>query len=100
MLQGGTLDVGITPFLTPVYRKLSGPKVLLVLKSETHFGWTNLISLGKTTKECVADGNAELMTKYTIDFFDQHLLSVDRSAVLEKGNSRLESYRFEARKSD
>ncbi len=97
MLQGGTLDVGITPFLTPVYRKLSGPKVLLVLKNETHFGWTNLISLGKTTKECVADGNAELMTKYTIDFFDQHLLAVDRSAVLEKGNSRLESYRFESK---
>ena len=96
MLQGGTLDVGITPFLMPVYRKLSGPKVLLVLKNETHFGWTNLISLGKTTKECVADGNAELMTKYTIDFFDQHLLAVDRSAVLEKGNSRLESYRFES----
>lgn len=100
MLQGGTLDVGITPFLTPVYRKLSGAKVLLVLKNETHFGWTNLISLGKTTKECVADGNAELMTKYTIDFFDQHLLGVDRSAVLEKGNSRLESYRFESKSND
>ncbi len=97
MLQSGTLDVGIAPFLTPVYRKLSGPKVLLVLKNETHFGWTNLLSLGKTTKECVADGNAELMTKYTIDFFDQYLLGVDRSAVLEKGNSRLESYRFETK---
>ncbi len=95
MLQGGTLDVGITPFLMPVYRKLSGPKVLLVLKNETHFGWTNLISLGKTTKECVADGNAEMMTKYTIVFFDHHLLGVDRSAVLEKENSRLESYHFE-----
>ncbi len=95
MLQGGTLDVGITPFLMPVYRKLSGPKVLLVLKNETHFGWTNLISLGKTTKDCVTDGNAELMTNYTIDFFDQHLLGIDRSAVLEKGNSRLESYHFE-----
>lgn len=97
MLQSGTLDVGIAPFLTPVYRKLSGPKVLLVLKNETHFGWTNLLSLGRTTKECVADGNAELMTNYTIDFFDQHLLDVDRSAVLEKGNSRLESYRFESK---
>ncbi|MBC7817752.1 MAG: hypothetical protein IAG10_12735 [Planctomycetaceae bacterium] len=97
MLQGGTLDFGITPFLTPVYQKLSGPKVLLVLKNETHFGWTNLISLGKTTTECVADGNAELMVKYTIAFFDQHLLDVDRSAVLEKGNSRLESYRFESK---
>lgn len=95
MLQGGTLDFGITPFLTPVYRKLSGPKVLLVLKNETHFGWTNLICLGKTTTECVADGNAELMVKYTVAFFDQHLLGVDRSALWEKENSRLESFRFE-----
>lgn len=95
MLQGGTLDIGITPFLTPIYRKLSGPKVLLVLKNETHFGWTNLICLGKTTTECAAAGNAELMVKYTVFFFDQHLLAVDRSASLEKEHSRLDSYRFE-----
>ena len=99
MLQGGTLDFGVTPFLMPVYRKLSGPKVLVVLKNETHFGWTNLTSLGKTTKECVADGNAELMTKYTIDYFDQHLLGVDRSAVLEKSNPRLGAYHFETKSS-
>ena len=97
MLQGGTLDFGVTPFLAPVYRKLSGPKVLLVLKNETHFGWTNLISLGKTTTESAAQGNAELMVQYTIAFFDQHLLNLDRSAVLEKDNSRLDSYRFEAK---
>lgn len=95
MLQGGTLDLGITPFLPPVYKKLDGPKVLLVLKNETHFGWTNLISLGKTTTECVTGGNAELMVNYTIAFFDQHLLDVDRSEVLKKSNARLESYRFE-----
>lgn len=95
MIQGGTLDFGITPFLTPVYRKLNGPKVLLMLKNETHFGWTNLISLGKTTTECVADGNAELIANYTIAFFDQHLLSIDRSADLEKYRPRLESYRSE-----
>lgn len=98
MMQGGTLDWGVTPFLTPVYRKLKGPKVLLVLKNETHFGWTNLISLGKTTTECVASGNAELMARYTVAFFDQHLLVADRSAILGQGNPRLESYRFEVEK--
>jgi predicted dienelactone hydrolase len=96
MIQGGTLDLGITPFLPPVYKKLDGPKSLLVLKNETHFGWTNLISLGKTTTECVAGGNAKLMVDYTIAFFDQHLLDVDRSDVLEAPNDRLQSYVFEA----
>lgn len=98
MLQGGTLDIGVTPFLAPVYRKLSGPKVLLVLKNETHIGWSNLVSLGKTTTEFVSDGNAELMVKYSIAFFDQHLLAVDRADLLEKENSRLESYRFEVQR--
>lgn len=37
------------------------------------------------------------MVKYTIAFFDQHLLASDRSAVLEKRNARLESYRFEVK---
>ena len=47
MLQGGTLDLGITPLLRGVYTPLPGPKYYLVLKNETHFAWTNLISLGQ-----------------------------------------------------
>jgi predicted dienelactone hydrolase len=95
MLQGGTLDFGITPFLTPTYKKLGGPKVLLILKNETHFGWTNFASMPRTTIECVANGNPELIVKYTVAFFDHHLLRYDRSEVLEKENSRLELFRFE-----
>jgi predicted dienelactone hydrolase len=94
MLQGGTLDWGITPFLLPIYDRLRTTKYFLVLKNETHFGWTNLISLGKTTTECVQQGNAELMARYSIAFFHRHLCETAQDAVLRKAHPRLESYRF------
>jgi len=95
MLQGGTLDLGITPFLPPVYKKLAGPKAYLVLKNETHFGWTNLIGLGKTTTETVAAGNAELMVRYTLAFFDQHLLGADQSKILSAKEPLLDVFKVE-----
>jgi predicted dienelactone hydrolase len=98
MLQGGTLDFGITPFLPGLYAKLAGPKHYLVLKNETHFGWTNLISLGKTTTDCVKSGNAELITNYAVAFFDQYLKGI-KATILEENNARLESYEFAAPKS-
>src|SRR5262249_54316904 len=68
MLQGGTFDWGITPFLNDAYKPLAGPKYYLVLRNENHFGWTNLASLGKTTKECVGQGNPRLMNDYSLAF--------------------------------
>lgn len=70
MLQGATLDFGITPFLRPLYNRLTCPRYGLVLKRETHFAWTNLISLDKTTQECIASGAGRLITDYSIAFFD------------------------------
>jgi predicted dienelactone hydrolase len=95
MIQGGTLDLGITPFLPSVYRKLPGPKSYLVLKKESHFGWTNLVSLGKTTTEAVSDGNPELIVKYTVAFFDQYLLGQDEAKILEGKDPELEIFRTE-----
>lgn len=97
MIQGGTLDFGITPFQPPIYDKLSGPKYLLVLKNETHFGWTNLISLGKTTTEVIKDGNAQLMTDYSVAFFERHLRGKNGQAteLLRQKNPRLDSYRHD-----
>jgi predicted dienelactone hydrolase len=92
MLQGGTLDFGITPFLPRVYDRLGGPKAYLVLKNETHFGWTNLVALGKSTAEAIESGNAELMVRYTLAFFDQHLLGIDCAEVLEADEPDLEEY--------
>jgi predicted dienelactone hydrolase len=95
MLQGGTLDWGITPFLPGVYKKLHSPKYYLVLKNESHFGWTNLISLGKTTTECVKSGNAQLMRDYSIAFFDCHMRRRKDVGLLQRKNPRLESYQYE-----
>jgi len=92
MMQGGTLDWGITPLIPGVYKKLAGPKYYLVLKNETHLGWTNLISLGKTTTECVSAGNAELMLAYTAAFFDRHLRAAKECPLLDAQHDRLSSY--------
>lgn len=99
MIQGGTLDFGITPFQTPIYNKLPGPKYLVVLKNETHFGWTNLIALGKTTTEVVQAGNAQLITDYSVAFFERHLRGKDGPdmELLRKGHPQLDSYRHAER---
>lgn len=96
MIQGGTLDLGITPFLPAFHQTLTSPKYFLVLKNETHFGWTNLISLGKTTEEAVRDGNARWITDYSLAFFHQHLLDREQP-MLNRSNEALKSYEFSAR---
>ena len=53
-------------------------EAIVLLKNETHFGRTNLIAIKKSTTEAAADGNGELIVRYTIGFFDQHLLGKDR----------------------
>src|SRR6185436_20906543 len=73
MLQGGTLDFAITPFLIPAYAKLSAPKYFLTLEKATHFEWTNFISMKTTTTECMKSGNAKFIADYAIAFFDCHL---------------------------
>jgi predicted dienelactone hydrolase len=97
MFQGGTFDWGITPLIPPVYKKLTSPKYYLVLKNETHFGWTNLIALGKLTTEVVRAGNAQLMLDYSAAFFDRHLRGKENGKLLEEQNARLSSYEFAAK---
>jgi predicted dienelactone hydrolase len=94
MLQGGTLDWANTPVLSKVYEKVPSPKYFLVLKNVTHLGWTNLISLSKTTTDIVKDGNPQLMTDYSIAFFDRHLRGKKDVDLLQQENTRLESYQY------
>ncbi len=94
MFQGGTLDFGITPLVPGAYKQLIGPKYNLVFKNETHFGWTNLIALGKTTTEAVSSGNAELMLDYSVAFFDRHLRGKKDAKLLEEKNAKLSSYEY------
>jgi predicted dienelactone hydrolase len=93
MLQGGTNDWGITPFLPAAYEPLAGPKYFLVLKKATHFEWTNFIEGGKTTTDLVKQGNAKLITDYSIAFFNHHL-NGEAAPLLEEKAAGLEQYRF------
>jgi predicted dienelactone hydrolase len=95
MLQGGTHDWGITPFLPAAYDGLAGPKYFLVLKKANHFEWTNFIEGGKTTTDLVKQGNAKLITDYSIAFFNHHL-GGEAAPLLEQKAEGLESYRFKA----
>jgi predicted dienelactone hydrolase len=97
LMQGGTLDFGITPFLPPIYRNLATPKYYLVLKNETHFGWTNLIALGKTTTTAVEEGNAKWMFLYTLAFLECHLQDQPASVLLTSKNTELWSYQFDVK---
>lgn len=89
MLQGATLDVFITPSLARLYQTLAGPKCELVLRGESHFAWTNLASLGRSTTAAVEAGNPRWIAGYTLAFLDQHLRDVDRRDFLGRPNRSL-----------
>jgi predicted dienelactone hydrolase len=95
MFQGGTHDWGITPFLRAAYDPLPGPKYYLVLKGANHFEWTNFIEGRMTTTDLVKQGNAKLITDYSIAFFNHHL-GGEAAPLLGQKAEGLESYHFKA----
>ena len=100
MMQGATLDLGITPSLPALYEKLPSPKYLLVLKNQTHLAWLNMICRGSSTFEAVRqEPNARLIAEYGVAFFDHHLRGPGAgSGLLTRDNPALASYRFADRK--
>jgi predicted dienelactone hydrolase len=76
MYQGGTLDLGITPFLTGAngaYRKANPPAFFLVLRDADHFAWVNCGN-ARTTASCLATRETfRLIDDYSIAFFDSYL---------------------------
>lgn len=95
MLQGGTLDVFITPTLAKTYRQLAAPKYFATLHAENHFGWTNLACLGRTTLACAEAGNPREIVALTTAFFDRHLRGERAPRLNAKGN--LARYRAKLR---
>ncbi|RPH49754.1 MAG: hypothetical protein EHM91_02775 [Planctomycetota bacterium] len=94
MMQGATLDLGITPSLPALYEKLASPKYLLVLKRQTHLAWLNMICRGRTTADAVREvPNARLIAQYSVAFFDHHLQG-GGNGLLTRANPALASYRF------
>jgi predicted dienelactone hydrolase len=64
MLQGGTLDFGITPTLHKsmgAYERLSAPKYYIEFKGASHFAWTNL---GRTARASIITYSVAFMNRY------------------------------------
>jgi predicted dienelactone hydrolase len=96
MYQGGSLDIGITPFLKGpkgAYRQANPPVFLVELKNAGHFAWVNCGN-ARTTATCLATRvNAQLIDDYGIAFFDSYLKQ--RTApILATKNPQLADYQF------
>jgi predicted dienelactone hydrolase len=96
MYEGGTLDIGITPFLTGpkgAYARASLPVYFLELKNAAHFAWVNC---GKqyTTASCLENTvNARLIDEYGVAFFDRYLRDIPEP-ILSKKDPPLAEYEF------
>jgi len=95
MYQGGTLDVGITPFLTGdtgAYAAANPPAYFLELKWAGHLAWANC-GKARTTAACLERDENKLIDEYGIAFFDRYLKDMPEP-VLEKANPDLSDYEF------
>lgn len=93
MVQGGTWDLGVTPFLKRFYDQLESAKYYLVLRGAGHFAWTDLNSAGSTTTEALKKGNPRLIAEYSIAFFDRHLKELDRRKALVARGKQVHTWR-------
>ncbi len=99
MYQGGTRDLGITPFVKRpggAYDSSSPPKYFVEFSRFGHLDFTVKACAGfDTVEECVHGSEAaELMNSYGIAFFDQYLRQVSTGA-LEKRLPGVVDLRFE-----
>jgi predicted dienelactone hydrolase len=95
MYQGGTLDIGITPFLTGPkggYRHANPPAFFLVLRDAGHFAWVNCGNT-RTTAACLARENFRLIDDYGIAFFDSYLKH-RRAPLLTRKRPELAEFMF------
>jgi predicted dienelactone hydrolase len=96
MYQGGTLDIGITPFLkgaNGAYAQANPPVFLVELKDAAHFAWVNCGN-ARTTASCLATRvNARLINEYGIAFFDRYLKQ-RQAPILSKKDPRLADFQF------
>ncbi len=100
MYQGGTLDVGVTPFVavpTGAYALSNPPKYFADLRAATHFEWTNTacVSAPKVADCLSRDPNAQLIVDYGTAFLDQYLKGVDQPLLGSAGDG-LAEYRADA----
>jgi predicted dienelactone hydrolase len=94
MYQGGTLDVGITPFLEGpkgAYASARSPAYLVILPAAGHFAWVNCAH-EHTTRSCLEHvPNARLAAAYGIAFFDRYLKG-QPAPILDRPNAGLAAF--------
>ncbi|MFN0165278.1 MAG: alpha/beta hydrolase family protein [Bryobacteraceae bacterium] len=78
MYQGGTLDLGITPFLAApggAYDRTPAPKFFAELHAATHFAWTDMLcAKAGSVANCLNSVlNAQLIDAYGFAFLDYYL---------------------------
>lgn len=83
MLQGGTQDWALTPFLPQAYDVLSTPKAYLVLRDADHLAWT-----------LTGGTNIGLIVRYSLAFFDRHLRGQPQDLLL-RPNPQLADYQHD-----
>jgi predicted dienelactone hydrolase len=96
MYQGGTLDIGITPFLSGplgAYRAANPPAYFVELKHAGHLAWASCGS-ARTTAACLSDHiSLRLIDDYGIAFFNRYLKGTPQP-ILERENSALAKFDF------
>lgn len=89
MYQGGTLDLGITPFLegaNGAFAAAKSPAYLVILPAAGHFAWVNCRQ-EHTTRACLEHvANARLVAAYGIAFFDRYLKE-QPAPILDRPNA-------------
>jgi predicted dienelactone hydrolase len=94
MYQGGTLDIGITPFLkgsNGAFAQANPPVYWVELKDAGHLAWVNCGN-AHTTASCLETKvNMRLIDRYGIAFFDEYLKQ-QRSAILAGSDPSLAGY--------
>ena len=96
MYQGGTLDVGITPFLKRpkgAYGDANPPVYFMELKNASHFAWVNCGKLHSVATCLASTENFRLIDEYGIAFFDRYLRNLPEP-ILSKKETALADYRF------
>jgi predicted dienelactone hydrolase len=95
MYQGGTLDVGITPFLTGpkgAFASAESPAYLVILRRAGHFAWVNC-GREHSTRTCLEHvTNARLVAEYGIAFFDRHLKGEPASILERHGGAEVAEF--------
>ena len=87
MYQGGTLDVGITPFLTGskgAYAEANPPVYFMELRRAGHLAWVNC-GRARTTATCIANNaNMRLIDDYGIAFLNRYLKGTEEPTLDRK----------------